>query len=466
MRRVLMLSYRFAPQGGAGSLRTVKFAKYLPALGWQPIVHTVANPHWGVWDDELSNEVPPEAIVYRSRTFEPEAAGEHAGGQLLDATARRVSADSARRLRRTLGAMRRRMRVWVLIPDRQIAWVPWATLRTLSFVRRHRPDVLYSSSPPHSVQLVGLAVQRLTGLPWVVDFRDLWMQSIHRQELYKRRWRHRIETALERAVVRNADRLIATTEPNRDELVDKYGAAGRVVAIPNGYDAADFERPAVPPDDLDPTCFNMTMTGQVVKLVDMRPFFRALAQAVARNKELRGRLHVRLIGADPAPYAALIRELGLAEQVRYMPYMPHEQVLQYVRTSSVLFLCHIPDWISAGAKLSVKLFEYFAAGRSILAMTPAESLTAGLIAEAGTGMRVDPDDVDGITTAVLELFRRWGDRRGESRPSASFLERFERGRLTERLAGVLEDAQAARRSARSQTPMLVTPASPRDRRAA
>jgi glycosyltransferase involved in cell wall biosynthesis len=442
MRSVLMLSYRFAPQGGAGSLRTTKFVKYLPTLGWHPIVHTVANPHWGVWDEALIREVPPDVSVYRSRTFEPEGTGERAGQQLIGATARTVSGGMAARLRSALGAVRRQMRVFVLIPDRQALWTPWAIIRTLSIVRKHRPEAIYSSSPPHSVQIVALVVKRLTGLPWVADFRDLWMQSIHRQELYTRRWRHAIETAMERAIARHADRIIVTTEPNRDELARKYGVPDKVVAIPNGYDAADFDCPAVQPADVDADCFNMTMTGQVVKLVDMRPFFHALARASARNPELGRRLRVRLIGADPAPYADLIGELGLTTTVQYIPYMPHERVLQYVRASDVLFLCHIPDWISAGAKMSVKLFEYFAARRAILAMTSSDSLTAGLLDDAGVGVRVAPDDVDAIVGALDSLFARWARGERTTEPADGFLERFERGRQTARLAGVLEDALA------------------------
>lgn len=464
MRTVLMLSYRFAPQGGAGSLRTTKFARYLPALGWRPIVHTVANPHWGVWDDVLNSEVPPEAVVYRSRTIEPEGAGERAGEQLIGTAARAVSGSLAARIRRALGALRRQLRVFVLIPDRQAAWIPWAIVRTLIIARRHRPEVLYSSSPPHSAQVAALAVKRLTGLPWVVDFRDLWMQSIHRQELYRRRWRQALETAMERAVVRHADRIIVTTEPNREELARKYGVGDKVTVIPNGYDAADFARPAVRPADVDASCFNMTMTGQVVKLVDMRPFFHALAQSIARAPALGERLRVRLIGSDPAPYADLIRDLGLTANVRYVPYMPHEQVLQYVRASNVLFLCHIPDWISAGAKMSVKLFEYFAAERAILAMTSADSLTAGLLRDAGVGVLVAPDDVAAITGAVLDLFSQWERGTLDVRAVDGFLARFERGHLTTRLAALFDDARSHR--APAQTPTAATPTVVRSRRAA
>ena len=64
--------------------------------------------------------------------------------------------------------------------------------------------------------------------------------------------------------------------------------------------------------------------------------------------------------------------------------------------------------------------------------------------------------------AVLELFHRWRSGEAETRPEASFLARFERGRLTERLAGVFEDALAAQPAKRS----LSEPQATRTQRAA
>ena len=44
MKRVLIVTYYWPPSGGSGVQRWVKFAKYLPAAGWQPVVYTPENP--------------------------------------------------------------------------------------------------------------------------------------------------------------------------------------------------------------------------------------------------------------------------------------------------------------------------------------------------------------------------------------------------------------------------------------
>ena len=44
MNKVLMIAYHFPPMGeSSGALRTLKFAKYLPDFGWQPVVMSNAT---------------------------------------------------------------------------------------------------------------------------------------------------------------------------------------------------------------------------------------------------------------------------------------------------------------------------------------------------------------------------------------------------------------------------------------
>ena len=50
----------------------------------------------------------------------------------------------------------------VLVPDPQITWVPGAFLKGLSLIRKERPAVMYSSSPPNSGQVLGLMLKRVT----------------------------------------------------------------------------------------------------------------------------------------------------------------------------------------------------------------------------------------------------------------------------------------------------------------
>ena len=73
MRRVLIISYYWPPTGGSGVQRWVKFAKYLPSLGWQPVVYTPSNPEQLAVDESLMAEIPAEVEVLKQPIREPYA---------------------------------------------------------------------------------------------------------------------------------------------------------------------------------------------------------------------------------------------------------------------------------------------------------------------------------------------------------------------------------------------------------
>ena len=58
MKRVLVITYYWPPSGGSGVQRWVKFAKYLPQEGWQPVIYTPENPEYTAIDHTLEAEIP------------------------------------------------------------------------------------------------------------------------------------------------------------------------------------------------------------------------------------------------------------------------------------------------------------------------------------------------------------------------------------------------------------------------
>ena len=90
--------------------------------------------------------------------------------------------------------------------------------------------------------------------------------------------------------------------------------------------------------------------------------------------------------------------------------------------------------------LSGKVFEYLAAERPILALVPPDGAAAELIREAGAGVVVAPDDVEGIEAALGELHARWqrGRRSRQRRSSEEWRRSVSRRTRVEELARLLE----------------------------
>ncbi len=144
-RRVLMVAYHFPPmRGSSGVQRTLKFAQYLPQSGWQPLVlsaHKRAYDNPG--DDQLA-DIPADVPVRRA-----------------------FALDSGRHL-----AVRGRYAGFLALPDRWVSWCLGAIPAGLALARRHRPQVIWSTYPIATAHLIGLALHKMTGLPWVADMRD------------------------------------------------------------------------------------------------------------------------------------------------------------------------------------------------------------------------------------------------------------------------------------------------------
>ena len=428
--------------------RTLKFVKYLPQQGWLPIVQTVSNPYWPLQDPTLLSEIPPSVKVHGTRTFEFERLGRATEGLIAprgDAPLREPATGSgagSRRsgLRRMLKGAAGLVQTHALVPDPQITWVPGAFLKGLSLIRKERPAVIYSSSPPNSCQVLGLMLKRATHVPWIADFRDPWTEGIRRKQSYERSGvRRRLEHAFERRVIEGADHIIVTTEKTLEQFLAKYPAipSSKYSVITNGFDAADFTVTRNGGRLLDASHFNVTLTGNVETMFDAVPFLTAVRDLLDEDEAFRARLRINFVGAKRGKYDDFINRHRLDTNVRYIGYVPHQTSLTYLAESDVLFLCQIPVYESATTKLSGKLFEYLYMRKPILALT-LPGLTTDILSRSGLGVAVDPNDQPGIKKALRDLYLRWREGGGRPDIDEAYLATFDRARQTERLAQLFD----------------------------
>jgi glycosyltransferase involved in cell wall biosynthesis len=215
-RRVLLVAYYFPPLGGAGVQRSLKFAKYLPELGWQPTVLTCSTGMRYTQDPSLTADIPAGLQVERASVLEP-------WRPLL------------RSHRLTLFLNR-----WLSLPDRQIGWFPLAYRKGLKWLRGGFFSAIYTTAAPYTAHLLGLRLKRATGLPWIADFRDEWTQNPslpNPSPLYRR-----LNKTWERQVLTEADRVLSVSEPITEGLqkLVEPTQRGKFHTLTNGYDPADF----------------------------------------------------------------------------------------------------------------------------------------------------------------------------------------------------------------------------------
>jgi glycosyltransferase involved in cell wall biosynthesis len=380
--KVLLVTMYFPPAGGGGVQRPLKFATHLPALGIETHVLAPDDPKWLHVDPEPAP--PTQAWIHRARYLGPRAR------RLADELHGRTGLDRFSRQARSLSRR-------VLVPDENVAWNLTAIPAALRIVRNEDIDVVLTTSPPNSVQLIGAAVKRVTGVRWVADLRDSIAGHPHRNvERAAVRAKEKASESVARLVARHADVIVAASDAIADEALG-LEPAGVVTTILNGADFDDFAGLPYRRSDR----FRITHTGSFFGKRDPRPFLQALAESGLED------VVARFVGDFRVADREWAESLGLGDRLELHPYVARREALALQRDSDALLLL-IPEAGGRGqGVLSGKVFEYLAAERPILAAVPPDGAAAELIRETGAGVVAAPDDVPALTAALTELHGAW-----------------------------------------------------------
>lgn len=426
MRYVLLVTYYFPPAGGAAVQRFLKFARYLPAYDWQPVVLTVRpeDAAYPFRDEALEAEVPGEVPVFRTRAWDPYAAYARLLGQRKEEV---VSVGFAGRPhQRWKERLARWIRANLFLPDARVGWVPFA-LRAIPLLLRQYPiEVIVTTGPPHSTHLIGYQAHRRYRLPWVADLRDPWTGIDYYEMLPMTRWARRIDAWMEQRVLIRATRRVVVTPSMQRRLQDQGLPA---LLIPNGYDPADFEELQPQPTDY----FWVTYAGSMNPARNPE----ALWQALQRLQETT-RLRVRLIGTVDAAVRQAIARYGVADRVEVLPFVPHRQALQYLLSSALLLLV-INQTVGNAGIITSKLYEYVGSGRPVLGIGPVQGDAAAVLQETKAGKMFNYNDVEGIVAYLRQHYEAWAAGRPLAGALPALAQRYSRPYLTGELARLLEE---------------------------
>ncbi len=428
MPKVLLITYYFPPSGGPGVQRTLKFARYLPAFGWRPTVLTV-RPEDAAYPDldpTLAGELPSDVRAERTRAWDPYALYARLLGKEKSETV------SVGFLGEAEVGWKERLARWiranVFLPDARVGWTPFAIRRGLRLLREDAYDAIFTTGPPHSTHLIGWALARRTGVPWVADFRDLWTEIDYAHKLPTTALARRIDAALERSVLKAASTVTVVTPTWKRNLARH--AEGRCEVIRNGFDPADFEAGA---PALDPA-FTVAHLGNLNDARNPQALWQALKALKALAWQPPPR--VRLIGnVDPVVMRAA-RARGVEALVEAEPYVPHAEAVRVMRRSALLLLMidRVPH---QEGRIPGKLYEYIASGRPVLGLGPPEGDAAQVLEEAGAGRMFAHDDAGGVVDFLQEHYAAWtaGTPRQGAAPEAAAP--YSRRRQTQALADLL-----------------------------
>ena len=434
MKRVLIISYYWPPTGGSGVQRWVKFAKYLPSEGWQPVIYTPENPEQLAVDASLEAEIPAEAEVIKTPITEPYEIYK----KVLRKSGHSKEAVEVNPVNAQNKSFLQKVAMWVrgnfFRPDPRCMWIGPSVRYLKKYLQEHPVDLIVSTGPPQSMHLIGRRLALETGLPWVADFRDPWTKIFYFKHLSMTRGTERWHKKMEKKVLDDASVVVAVSPLVQQEF--QAMTQTPVELITNGFDECDFASEKCHEAEGGPDReFCITHTGLFAADGNPTVLWEVLGEKYAADETFRKALRIKLIGKTDDNIIAALNQAGLQDAVEDLGYQPHTEAVTQQRKASLLILPlrKEPEY---KAVLPGKLFEYLASWRPVLGIGQPDGAMSMILNTTKTGVVLDWEDKASIARYIDFCWER--HLAGKLTVEDADISQFTRRNLTRRMAQLFD----------------------------
>ncbi len=428
-KRLLILNTNFPPNNSIGTQRIIRISKYLDKSDWQLFVLTLKEDYFPARQtpggDAKITALLDSMTIYRTGKFDlvgtllkirDALRGRRKRGAASNrATSSPPSPGSAAKSSpRGRFAWLKKMISTVSdlleFPDKDVTMLPFAVLRGWRIIRKHKIDLIYTSSPPHSLHLSGALLKKITGARLVVDFRDPWARSPWHDEIRvsskMERRKHRWIQKLERWVVESADRVVFVSQQMCDDFIAFYAdlPADKFRVFYNGYDPdnilpADHRVPDRQARQTAPV--TIVHTGTLYKRRDPMPLVQALHQLITEKPHLKNRVKLKFIGGITEELAHIpnrVKELQLEDMVEFLPQVSYRESFRCMMEGDILML------LQPVTRLQIpgKFYDYICFEKPILAIGEKESAVESLVKDK-FGFFADYSDAEDLKKTLCQL---------------------------------------------------------------
>jgi glycosyltransferase involved in cell wall biosynthesis len=424
-KKLLIITYYWPPAGGPGVQRWLKFVKYLPDFGIQPIVYIPENPTYPIVDEKLVKEVSDSTIILKHKIFEPYQLASF----LSKNKTKKISSGIIPNQKKQ--SFLDKLFLWIrgnlFIPDARVFWVKPSVSYLEKYIIENNIDTIVTSGPPHSLHLIGLQLKQKLNLKWFADFRDPWTTIGYHKSLRLSDYAANKHKKLEHQVLNAADTIIVTSKTTKTEF---QAITNKPIAvITNGYDTENIEM-----QTLD-TKFSLAHIGSFLSERNPLILWESLVELLHEIPDFKFHLEIKLIGAVSQEVLETITQFGLNSYLNNLGYVSHTEAIAHQRKSQVLLLIEINSEDTKSI-IPGKLFEYMVSNRPIIAIGPNGSDFAEIITETNTGVFFDYSEKVKLKSVILGFYNQFLE--GKLQANGVGLQRYSRKNLTKELSKLIQ----------------------------
>lgn len=427
-KRVLIITYYWPPSGGSGVQRWLKFAKYLPEAGWEPVIFTPENPDFDLKDESLEKEISKDLEVMKFPIWEPY--------QLLDRIRGKKESHPGRVLEQKEQSFIEKAAIWLranlMVPDPRVFWVKPTVKFLTDLIEKGQFQAIITTGPPHSMHLIGRDLKRKTGVFWLADFRDPWSQWEFLDKLPMQNQVRNRHKKLEQEVLSEAN-VVTTISPTFQHDLEKL-ANRKIELLTNGFDPAD-----IPLDfsigEKKANSLHLVYTGIIDSIRNPLPLLKAMKEEFSKEK---GEVKFTFVGrVSDQVREEIAADPWLSAHVIFAGYVSHQEVFEFYEKADALALI-LTNTKNAKGNIPGKLFEYMATTLPILALGDPEGDSAQILEESGIGEVLNYTDHVAIQVSLRKLF----ERDGKAEP-ATGIDEYSRRNLSLQLAKLLDEGSVS-----------------------
>ncbi len=425
MQKALIITYYWPPAGGPGVQRWLKFVKYLPEFGIQPVVYIPENPGYPILDKSLQDDIPKDVIVIKQPIKEP-----YKLARLFSKSSATISKGviPERKKQSIIQKILLYVRGNFFIPDARVNWVKPSVVFLSEYIQQKNIKTIITTGPPHSLHLIGLHLKEKHNVKWIADFRDPWTTIGYHKQLKLTKLSRQKHLELESKVLQTANHTIVTSENTKRSF--KLKTSQPITVITNGYDV--FKLPQTEKDSK----FTLSHIGSLLSDRNPELLWKVLSELVNENTDFKAGFELKLIGVVSDDVVAAITNYRLKPYVKLLGYVSHQEALIAQRQSQLLLLIEINSE-DTKAIIPGKLFEYMVSETPVLAIGPKDSDVEHIIKSTNTGSYFYYDEKERLKSQILTYFDAC--KNGDLKSYPIGLQPYSRRELTKRLSEILKE---------------------------
>lgn len=338
-KKVLYIAYHFPPiLGSSGVHRTLAFTRHLANKNWHTTVLTASLKGYDNWTEEQTQFIPDNVNVIRA--FCRNAAKHFSfKGKYLSLMA---------------------------LPDNWQSWIVGGFLSGLKSIISNKPDVIVSTYPIASAHLIAYLLHKVSGIPWVADFRDPMAQADYPTDKRKKK----VFEWIEKKAVKHCKYIILTAPGAVVFYRNKFPkiADDFWQLIPNGFDQEIFDNLVI--EQVLPKNNKITLLHSGVIYPserDPRHLFNAIKELKQTGKidPEKFQIILRATGHDSL-FQSMLTDLNINDVVKLVAPISYKEALIEILSVDALLLLQADN---CDYQIPAKAYEYIKAQKPVLALT-------------------------------------------------------------------------------------------------